>query len=155
MSKFEKKRGKVTPAISTASLPDIIFILLFFFMVVTVMRELEIMVENKLPDASELTKLQKKSLVSYIYIGKPLPKYQAKLGTAPRIQLNDQFKDVDDVPSFIESERAKMTEATKAKLIVALRIDQRVKMGIVSDVKEKLRDVNALKINYSALPMRK
>jgi len=119
------------------------------------MRELEIMVENKLPDASELTKLQKKSLVSYIYIGKPLPKYQAKLGTAPRIQLNDQFKDVDDVPSFIESERAKMTEATKAKLIVALRIDQRVKMGIVSDVKEKLRDVNALKINYSALPMRK
>ncbi len=151
MSKFKQKQGKATPEISTASLPDIIFILLFFFMVVTVMRELEIMVENKLPEATELTKLQKKSLVSYIYVGKPLKKYEPKMGTAPRIQLNDQFKDVDDVPSFIESERAKMTELTKSKLIVALRVDQKVKMGIISDVKEKLRDVNALKINYSAL----
>ena len=151
MSKFKQKQGKATPEISTASLPDIIFILLFFFMVVTVMRKLEIMVENKLPEATELTKLQKKSLVSYIYVGKPLKKYEPKMGTAPRIQLNDQFKDVDDVPSFIESERAKMTELTKSKLIVALRVDQKVKMGIISDVKEKLRDVNALKINYSAL----
>jgi len=152
MSRFEKKRGKTTPAISTASLPDIIFILLFFFMVVTVMREVELKVRNRLPKATELTKLEKKSLVSYIYIGQPIPKYQGQMGTAPRIQLNDQFADVDDVPSFVESERAKMQEALKSKLIMALRVDKEVKMGIVTDVKEKLRDVNALKINYSALP---
>ena len=74
MAKFEKKMGKATPAISTASLPDIIFILLFFFMVVTVMREMEIKVENRLPQATELTKLERKSLVSFIYIGAPTKK---------------------------------------------------------------------------------
>ena len=74
MSKFRKKGGKSTPAISTASLPDIIFMLLFFFMVVTVMRESELKVQVQVPQATELTKLEQKSLVNYIYIGKPTKK---------------------------------------------------------------------------------
>ena len=110
MAKFEKKRGKSTPEISTASLPDIIFILLFFFMVVTVMRETTLKVWNRLPQATELTKLERKSLVSYIYIGAPIPKYQPQLGTASRIQLNDQFATVKDIASFVEMRRTKIDE---------------------------------------------
>ncbi len=152
MAKFEKKRGKTTPAISTASLPDIIFILLFFFMMVTTMREMEIKVENKLPSATELTKLEKKSLVSYIYIGSPKGKYAQKFGTAPRIQLNDAFYYVDDIIQFVETERAKIDEKLISKMTFSLRVDQKVKMGIISDVKQEMRKANALKLNYSAIP---
>ena len=152
MAKFKKKRGKTTPGISTASLPDIIFILLFFFMVVTVMRETELKVKLRLPSASEITKLEKKSLVSYIYIGEPIQKYAKSLGTAPRIQLNDVFATKDDVPQFIENERAKIQEKLIPFMTTSLRVDKEVKMGIISDVKQQLREVNALKINYSTLP---
>jgi len=149
MAKFEKKRGKTTPEISTASLPDIIFILLFFFMVVTVMREMELKVKVIPPKATELNKLEKKSLVSYIYIGPPIARYTKTLGTAPRIQLNDVFATKEDIAAFIESERAKVDEKLIPLMTTSLRVDKDVKMGIVSDVKWELRKVNALKLNYS------
>ena len=88
MAKFRKKGGKGTPGISTASLPDIIFMLLFFFMVTTTMREATLLVRITPAQATEVQKLEKKSLVDYIYIGPPLKK---QLGTDSRIQLNDQF----------------------------------------------------------------
>lgn len=152
MGKFKKDGGKSTPQISTASLPDIIFILLFFFMVVTVMREVEIKVKNNLPKATELTKLERKSLVSYIYVGSPVGKYAEQLGTAPRIQLSDQFATLDDIPNFVENERSAVDEKLQPAMTFALRIDKETKMGIVSDIKLKLRKSDALKINYSSLP---
>ncbi len=150
MSKFETKRGKTLPEISTASLPDIIFILLFFFMVVTVMRETEIKVKNKLPQATELTKLVKKSLVSYIYIGSPVGNYAKLLGNAPRIQLNDAFYTKDDIGQFVAVEREKLAENRQPYMIFSLRVDVDVTMGIISDVKTELRKADALKLNYSA-----
>ena len=57
------------PPISTASLPDVIFMILFFFMVSTTMRDQELLVRYKLPEATEVQKLEKKSLVSFIHIG--------------------------------------------------------------------------------------
>ncbi len=152
MSKFKKGKTGRTPTISTASLPDIIFILLFFFMVVTVLREVELKVRNRLPQATELTKLERKSLVSYIYIGSPIPKYQAQLGTTPRIQLNNQFATVDQIADFVENERTKVDERLQPAMTFALRVDKQAKMGIVSDVKQELRKTNALKINYSSVP---
>lgn len=152
MAQIRKKGKKELPPISTASLPDIIFILLFFFMVVTVMRETELKVKNRLPQATELTKLERKSLVRFIYMGAPTLKYQDRLGTAPRIQLNDQFAKVEDIGGFVENERNTIEENLKSAMTVALRIDQEVKMGIVSDVKTELRKANALKINYSSRP---
>ena len=83
MSKFKKKQGNVTPGISTASLPDIVFMLLFFFMVVTKMRDTELMVKVNTPQASELTKLEKKTLVNFIFVGRPTDKYKTKAGTKP------------------------------------------------------------------------
>lgn len=154
MAAIRKKDGKETPAISTASLPDIIFILLFFFMVATVMRETELKVQVKYPQATELQKLEKKSLVSYIYIGSPTPKYRNQYGTAPIIQLNDEFVDRDEYKSalavFIQNERSKVDEKLIPQMTTSLRVDKGVKMGIITDVKQQLRKVNALKINYSA-----
>ena len=91
MSKFKKKKSGGQPAISTASLPDIVFMLLFFFMVTTVMREVTLKVEVKTPKATEVNKLERKSLVSYIYIGAPIKSLQSQFGTADRIQLNYSF----------------------------------------------------------------
>lgn len=149
MSKFKKKTGGGTPGISTASLPDIVFMLLFFFMVVTVMRENTLMVQNKLPVADQLEKLDKKNLVMYIYAGKPGPSYQAKYGTEARIQLNDKFADVKDVQSFIQNERDSRREEEVPYLTTALKVDSETNMGLISDIKQELREVNALKINYT------
>ena len=148
MSKFKKKKDGGLPAISTASLPDIVFMLLFFFMVATVMRENSLKIQNSLPVANQVEKLDKKNPVSYIYMGKPSSGYE-KFGTEARIQLNDQFASLSDVSAFISSERAALREELIPFLTVALKVDREANMGIVGDVKQELRKVNALKINYT------
>ena len=149
MTKFKKDSNKDTPGISTASLPDIVFMLLFFFMVTTVMRETTIMVQQSLPQATEIQKLEKKSLVSYIYIGSPVERMQATYGTKARIQLNDAFATVDDIPQYITAERTARDEKEVPFMTTSIKADQDTKMGIVTDVKQELRKANALKINYS------
>lgn len=149
MSKFKKKTGGGTPGISTASLPDIVFMLLFFFMVVTVLRQNTLMIENVLPTADEVEKLDKKDLVMYIYAGKPSERYQDQYGTEARIQLNDKFADVKDIQSFIQAERDSKREELVPFLTTALKVDGETNMGLVSDIKQELREVNALKINYT------
>ncbi len=152
MSKFSKKRGKSTPAISTASLPDIIFMLLFFFMVVTVLRDSSLMVKVNTPQASELTKLEEKSLVNYLYIGRPTDQYKEQYGTSPRLQLGDKFATVDDIPLFLEKHKIKVAENKRARITSSLKVDGDVTMGIVQDIKTQLRKSNQLKVNYSAKP---
>ena len=149
MSKFRKDSKKDTPGISTASLPDIVFMLLFFFMVTTVMRETTIMVQQSLPQATEIQKLEKKSLVSYIYIGSPVERMQGTYGTKARIQLNDAFATIDDIPQYISAERTSRDEKEVPFMTTSIKADQNTKMGIVTDVKQELRKANALKINYS------
>ena len=149
MAKFRKDSKKDTPGISTASLPDIVFMLLFFFMVTTVMRETTIMVQQSLPQATEIQKLEKKSLVSYIYIGSPVERMQGTYGTKARIQLNDAFATVDDIPQYITAERTARDEKEVPFMTTSIKADQNTKMGIVTDVKQELRKANALKINYS------
>ncbi|MFN3530346.1 MAG: ExbD/TolR family protein [Bacteroidia bacterium] len=144
------KKKKPAPGISTSSLPDIVFMLLFFFMVSTVLRETDLKVKVLVPQATEIQKLEKKSLVSYIYIGAPTETYRAKFGTAPRIQLNDAFALPNQVPEFIEKERAARMESEIPFLTTSIKADQETKMGIVTDVKQELRKVNALKLNYSS-----
>jgi biopolymer transport protein ExbD len=150
MSRFKKKKGASTPEVSTASLPDIIFMLLFFFMVVTVMRDSELKVQVKVPQGTELEKLERKTLVSYLYVGSPMPKYEVIYGTAPRLQLNDQISTPDDIFRFIANEKESKNEADRPLLIASLRVDREITMGLVSDVKTELRKAGQLKINYSA-----
>lgn len=151
MAKFTKKKSGDLPAISTASLPDIVFMLLFFFMVATTMRETTLMVENRLPKADQVEKLDKKDLVMYIYAGKPSQRYQQKYGTEGRIQLNDKFASVSEVQSFIYAERESKREELIPYLTTALKVDKETNMGLVSDIKQELRKAEALKINYTTV----
>ncbi|MBX2814756.1 MAG: biopolymer transporter ExbD [Saprospiraceae bacterium] len=152
---FTKKRGKTNPEVSTASLPDIIFMLLFFFMVVTVLRDGERKVKVVVPQATELQKLQQKSLVNHIWIGKPTEKYAATYGTKPRIQLGDKFASEYDIPLFLEQHKIKVPEPQRPRITTSLKVDGDVTMGIVTDVKTALRKANQLKVNYSARPREK
>ncbi len=148
MSRFSRKGKKGNPEISTASLPDIIFMLLFFFMVVTVMRELDPKVKVVQPNATETEKLQKKSLVDYINIGPP---FDLRYGTEPKIQLDDAFAEVEDIPVWIKANRERRQEAEVPLITTSMKVDKKTKMGIVTDIKQELRDANALKINYSTM----
>ncbi len=138
-------------ALSTASLPDIVFMLLFFFMSVTHMKETDYRVKIKLPQATEVKKLEKKNLVSYMYVGVPVATYQAQYGTEPRIQLNDKISQTGDLPDYIESERQSHDEADRLFITFSLKVDGDAKMGIVTDIKQEMRKVQALKLNYSTL----
>lgn len=150
MSRFKKKIAGGTPAISTASLPDIVFMLLFFFMVTTTIRDASLKVKIITPNATEIQKLEKKSLVSYIYVGPPsTAALRATFGTEPRIQLNDAYASVGELAEFIEKERDARDEAERNKLTTSLKVDKDTKMGLVTDIKQELRKQNALKINYS------
>ncbi len=149
MAKFTKKKDGDLPAVSTASLPDIVFMLLFFFMTVTTMKDSSLLVENTLPNASEIKKLEKKDRVIYIYVGKPTQEYQKVFGTEPRIQLNDKFASVDEVGSYILAESAKKTQELQNVLTTALKVDKNANMGLITDIKQQLREVNALKVNYT------
>lgn len=153
MATIRKKEKKEVGAISTASLPDVVFMILFFFMITTSMREVELQVElsnASLPQATQIKKLEKKSLVSYIYVGKPIKKLQAKYGTEPRIQLNNSFAELNNIKDYIVSERERRDEAEVPFMTTSLKVHKETKMGIVTDIKQELRKASALKINYSS-----
>lgn len=149
MSKFNKKRDSSLPPMNTAALPDIVFMLLFFFMTVTVMKDSTLKVENTLPAASEVKKLEKKDRIVYIYVGRPTAEYEKVYGTESKIQLNDKFSEASDVGDYILMERAKKPQELQNVLTTALKVDKDANMGIVSDIKQELRKVNALKVNYT------
>ncbi|MBQ9498673.1 MAG: biopolymer transporter ExbD [Bacteroidaceae bacterium] len=150
MGKFNKTGGRSMPKLNTSSLPDLNFSLLFFFMMVTTMREVTLKVQFKAPQGTELEKLEKKSLVTFIYVGVPTQEFQKQLGSESRIQLNDSFAEVSEIQDYIIGERASMKEEDQPQMTVSLKVDRDTKMGIVTDIKEALRRAYALKINYSA-----
>ena len=150
MAVMKKKGDREVPAMSTTSLPDVVYIILFFFMLSTSMRDQELLVHYKVPEATEVQKLEKKSLVSYIHIGQPTLAMQEKFGTAPRIQLNDSYKTTKDILDFVAGERDQLSEVDRALMTICLKADGKTKMGIVTDVKQELRRANALKISYAS-----
>lgn len=148
MGKFKKKKDGELPQASTAALPDIVFMLLFFFMTVTVMKDSSLMVENKLPAADDIEKLDRKNdKVMYIYAGKPAAGYE-KFGTEAVIQLNDKIAKPSDLKQFIHSEIALRNEEIVPYMVTALKVDRNANMGLVSDIKLELRKENMLKISY-------
>lgn len=149
MATFRKEGSKDIPAISTASLPDIVFMLLFFFMVSTTMREVTLMVNNGMPEARQFTKLEKKSLVSNIFIGKPKDQYIGVYGSEPRIQLNDKLAGINEISAFVIAEQESRKEEDRNMITNNLKVDQFTKMGIVTDVKQELRKANSLRISYA------
>ena len=147
MSKFRKKE-RATPAVSTASLPDIVFMLLFFFMVTTVLREQDLLVQQRLPQSTQLQKLQNKTLISYIFIGKP--KNTSLYGSEPRVQANDVLIGTPDIVQWVNQERDMLAEADRGLITISLKVDKEVKMGPVSDVQTELRNADARRVLYAS-----
>ncbi len=146
MAKFRKERGS-SPAIPTASLPDIIFILLFFFMVTTKLRESTLMVRNNLPKVTQIEKLAKKELIMHLYVGEPLD--AANFGSEPRIQISDAFVPPTKVRELVTRKKFEL-EGNADNLQIAMKVDKEVKMGLLIDVKQELREIDARKIAYPA-----
>ena len=149
MAHIRKGGKKEVPGVNTSSLPDIVFMLLFFFMATTTMKEDTYKVDVKVPEATELQKLEKKSLTRYIYVGTPMKEYQKMYGKESRVQLDDAFAEVDEIEMFIENERNAMKESDQGLLTVSIKADKETKMGIITDIKQALRRAQALKINYA------
>ena len=147
MARFKKKKASGAQKINTSALPDIIFMLLFFFMVTTTMREVTLIIKVQPPEATEVQKLEKKSLVSYIYVGVPL---KTQFGSESRIQLNDAFANPNEIAEFIASEREARDEEDRKFLITSIKADKATRMGVITDIKQELRKVGAFKINYSS-----
>ena len=148
MSKF-KKQTDTSQEIPTSALPDIIFMLLFFFMVTTVLREQEIKVKQDIPKATQLRKLEKKSLVSHLYIGPP--RQPEVYGSEPKIQANDVFINPEDVIRWVNQEKDKLFEEERDQITISMKVDIETKMGIISDVQQNLREANARKILYASV----
>ena len=143
MSMFKRKDHSV-PGLNTASLPDLIFTVLFFFMIVTHMKENQMKVKYQVPEGTKLERLAKKSTISHIYIGKPY-----KGGGITAVQVNDKIVDVAENEDFIAAERKRMSPDDAKQMTVSIKADKKADMGVITDVKQSLRRANALKILYS------
>jgi biopolymer transport protein ExbD len=143
---FQKKTAKSQPTIPMASMPDIIFMLIIFFMVTTVLRETTVQVRTLLPQAEALTKIEQKRLISYVYIG-PLRLQNNQLGETA-IQIDDAL--IEEVGSIRTVMYRKYLE--QPRLIVSIRADETSEMGVVTDVQQELREAGTLRINYSSRP---
>ena len=149
MSLFRRKRREV-PTLNTAALPDLIFTVLFFFITVTHMREVTLKVKYRVPEGTELTRLVKKSAVTYIYIGRPTDEMRRTVGNGTRIQLNDKLADVATVTDYVADERSRMSPEDRQAMSVSVKADRETEMGIMTDIRQALRRAGALRINYSA-----
>ncbi|MBR5864767.1 MAG: biopolymer transporter ExbD [Alistipes sp.] len=147
MAVMAKKGKREVPAMSTSSLPDIVFMLLFFFMAATTMREVDPLVKVQMPQANEITELDKKNLVN-IWMGKPMN--AAKGEDALKIQLNDKTQEVEDIRNFISATTATKGVSPK-EIVVNLRVDKEATVGKLTAVKQELRKADALSISYAAM----
>ena len=155
MSMFGRREHEM-PGLNTSSLPDLIFTVLFFFMIVTHMRQVTLKVDYRAPQGKQLTRLTKKSAVSYIYIGKLV---QALSGVSNVetdssgvcVQLNDKLATPAEVMDYVLAEKRRMSAEDQRQMTVSIRADRQVPMGVVMDVKQALRQAKVLRVNYSAV----
>lgn len=172
MSMFRKRRREV-PGLNTSSLPDLIFSVLFFFMIVTHMREVTLKVKYRVPEGKELARLAKKSSVIHIYIGSPLPEYRGKgkaveyrgqgqsaenptkgQSAETMIQINDKFVSLADVAQCVLAEKRLMSPEDQQQMTVSLKADRHTPMGVIMDVKQALRQAHVYRVNYSATDLK-
>lgn len=148
MGKFKKKTN-VKQDIPTSSMPDVVFMLLFFFMVTTEMRKSTLEVKQQIPKATQLRKLMRKSLVANLYVGEPT-KTQI-YGKEPKIQADDTFIDTKDIIRWVNEQKAKLDEVERDQITVSLKVDKDAKRGLIADIETELRKANARKLLYSTL----
>ena len=145
MSIYRRRKHDILE-LNTASLPDLIFTILFFFMLVTHMRKTTVKVKYQVPQGTELTKLVKKSAISYIYIGVPTD----AIGDSMCVQLNDKIVDLKDIKGYLAKERQTMSATDRKQMSASVRADKNTPMGVINNLKQGLRESNVLKVNFAA-----
>lgn len=150
MSRFKRRQSNSVPGLNLAAMPDLIFTVLFFFMIVTHMRDVDPKVQYNVPQGTELTKEANKSGLVYIFIGKPVDAQGRIVSNETRIQMGDRYVTMAEIGDEIAKARNSMSEEDRQRLTVSIRADRDTEMGIINDVKQELRKAGALNINYSA-----
>ena len=145
------------PGLNTSALPDLIFTVLFFFMIVTHMRDVDLLVHYDLPQGTEVQKLAHKSATTYIYVGRQqnLKPQNSDLKSQVNkdtffIQLNNRLATIADIRDYVEEERQRMNDEDRSRMVVCLKADRDVPMSIIAEIKKVLQQSFALRINYSA-----
>lgn len=154
MSMFRRRPHQV-PDLNTASLPDLIFTVLFFFMIVTHMQKVAVKVKYQVPQGTELSRLTKKTAITYIYIGYPASGQQSVSKEKTRIQINDKFASTNEIIDYISAEQAGMSPEDRQQMAAAIKADRNTPMGIITDVKQALRQAKVTRITYSATDRKK
>ncbi len=149
MSLIQRKRRKL-PDLNMAALPDLIFTVLFFFMIVTHMRNVPVKVTAKVPQGTQLTKMVKSSSTIYVFVGKAAMGTKTHSGDSILVQVNDQIMSLPDMVDYLAAEKGKLSPEAQEQLTVSVKIDRNVPMGVVTDVKMALRQAGTLKVHYSA-----
>jgi biopolymer transport protein ExbD len=143
MANFKKKQAGTKQEVPTSAMPDVVFMLLFFFMVTTVLREVTLKVKIDLTKATNIEKIEEKRLVSYIYIGpERLP--NNRLGN-DKVQIDDSIQ--EDIGAIRQIMYDKLLE--EQRMIVSLRVDESSEFGLLTDVQEELKQAQTFRINYS------
>ena len=166
-----RRRERKMPGLNTAALPDLIFTVLFFFMIVTHMRDVELLVHYDVPQGTEVQKAAHKSAVTYIYVGRPATltshpssptSHPSPLTSHPSpltphlnkdtfcIQLNNRIATVADIRAYVEEERERMSSEDRSRMVVSIKADRDVPMKLIAEIKQALQRSFALRINYAA-----
>lgn len=150
-----RNRNHDIPALNTASLPDLIFSILFFFMLVVHMRKATVHVKYQVPTATELSRLYNKSSVQYIYIGRPVNRLGQVDGKDTVVQLNDHLTSIPEIRDYLIRLSAALPPEQRRQLSVSIKADRHVDMGTIMDLKQALREANVLNVNFTAVMDRK
>lgn len=149
---FRKRHKYEVPQLNTASLPDLIFTVLFFFMMVTHMRSVPVKVEYTVPQGDELTRLSNKAAVLYIYIGaRQHPGQSGERDDGTFIQLGDKFATTEEIVDYVSAERKAMSPENRDRMIVSVKADRNTPMGVISEVRQALREANVMHVSFSAV----
>ena len=150
-----RNRNHDIPALNTASLPDLIFSILFFFMLVVHMSKVRVHVKYQVPTATELSRLYNRSSVQYIYIGRPVNKLGQVDGKETVVQLNDHLTSIPEIRNYMNRLSAALPPEQRRQLSVSIKADRHVDMGTIMDLKQALREANVLNVNFTAVMGRK
>ena len=149
-----KRREHTIPSLNLAAMPDLIFTVLFFFMIVTHMRNVTPLVRYETPQGTELSKPKGKQPQLYIYVGSQAvssSKISEKQGDSPmKIQVNNRFVEPAQLAAAIEKEKMNFSATERNALTASLKADRHTPMQVIMQIKQALREAGISRINYSA-----
>lgn len=140
MERLFSRHNHTVPGLNTASLPDLIFTVLFFFMIVTHMRRVTLRVKYQMPEGKELTQLARKTTTTYICIGKPIKGAQGSANEMV-VQVNDKIVPIQQLADALPKGNNDRDACIKA--------DRQTPMWMIMEIKQALRKSGILHINYS------